>query len=230
MSILYDVKDLNFSYQLEGVEFEALKKVNLQVNAGEMVTFAGPSGSGKSTLLNLLGLMEETHNDMIFYNGKCLGRLNDQDKNVIRRFDIGFIFQSFHLFPVLTTYENIEFFLMRQNVEEAKRRELVEEAMKVVGISDLAHKRPPQLSGGQRQRVAIARALAKRPKVIIADEPTASLDQKNGEAVVDHLFGINKQFGTTIIIASHDPMVLRHSPKTIHLMDGVLQKAGSHDH
>jgi ABC-type lipoprotein export system ATPase subunit len=226
MSLLYDVKDLSFHYQLEGVQFQALKGVNLKVSAGDVMTFAGPSGSGKSTLLNLLGLMEETANDMILYNGKCMGRLDDVEKNTIRRFDIGFIFQSFHLFPVLTTYENIEFFLIRQGVEEKKRKELVLESMEVLGITDLQNKRPTQLSGGQRQRVAIARALAKRPKVIIADEPTASLDQKNGEAVVDHLFGINKKYGTTIIVASHDPMVLSHSPNIIHLNDGSIQKEG----
>lgn len=224
MTLLYEVKNLSFSYQLEGVQFQALKQVNLQVNAGDVMTFAGPSGSGKSTLLNLMGLMEETHNDMIFYNGQCMGRLNDLEKNNIRRFDIGFIFQSFHLFPVLTTYENIEFFLIRQGIEESKRKDLVLESMEVLGITELKDKRPTQLSGGQRQRVAIARALAKRPKVIIADEPTASLDQKNGEVVVDHLFGINKKYGTTIIVASHDPMVLRHSPKTIFLKDGEIQK------
>lgn len=224
MTLLYEVKNLSFSYQLEGVQFQALKQVNLHVNSGDVMTFAGPSGSGKSTLLNLMGLMEETHNDMIFYNGQCMGRLNDLEKNNIRRFDIGFIFQSFHLFPVLTTYENIEFFLIRQGIEESKRKELVMESMEVLGITELKDKRPTQLSGGQRQRVAIARALAKRPKVIIADEPTASLDQKNGEVVVDHLFGINKKYGTTIIVASHDPMVLRHSPKTIFLKDGEIQK------
>jgi len=224
MTLLYEVKDLSFNYQLEGVQFQALKKVNLKVFTGDVMTFAGPSGSGKSTLLNLMGLMEDTANDTIFYQDQCVGRLRDEEKNKIRRFDIGFIFQSFHLFPVLTTYENIEFFLIRQGVVELKRKELVDESMEVLGISDLQHKRPTQLSGGQRQRVAIARALAKRPKVIIADEPTASLDQKNGEAVVDHLFGINKKYGTTIIVASHDPMVLRHSPKTLYLKDGEIHK------
>jgi putative ABC transport system ATP-binding protein len=224
MSLLYEVKNLSFNYQLEGVAFKALKDVNLSISTGDVMTFAGPSGSGKSTLLNLIGLMEETSNDTIFYDGKCLGSMNQNDKNLIRRFDIGFIFQSFHLFPVLTTYENIEFFLIRQGIEETKRRQLIEEAMQVLGIQDLKDKRPTQLSGGQRQRVAIARALAKRPKVIIADEPTASLDQKNGEAVVDHLFGINKKFGTTIIVASHDPMVLKHSPRTLYLRDGEIDK------
>lgn len=224
MSLLYEVKNLKFSYQLEGVEFQALKDINLSISQGEMVTFAGPSGSGKSTLLNLMGLMEAPAPQMIYYNQKCLGTLDEREKNVIRRFDIGFIFQSFHLFPVLTTWENIEFFLIRQGVEEAKRKELIEESMEIVGITDLKDKRPTQLSGGQRQRVAIARAFAKRPKVIIADEPTASLDQKNGEAVVDHLFGINKKFGTTIIIASHDQMVLKHSPKIISLKDGSINE------
>lgn len=224
MSLLYEVRKLKFSYQLEDVEFEALKNINLSISQGDMVTFAGPSGSGKSTLLNLMGLMEVPSPQMIFYNQKCLGTLDEKEKNIIRRFDIGFIFQSFHLFPVLTTWENIEFFLIRQGVEESKRKELIEESMEIVGISDLKDKRPTQLSGGQRQRVAIARAFAKRPKVIIADEPTASLDQKNGEAVMDHLFGINKKFGTTIIIASHDPMVLKHSPKIVSLKDGSVNE------
>jgi putative ABC transport system ATP-binding protein len=224
MTLLYEVKDLSFNYQLEGVQFQALKQVNLKVSAGDVMTFAGPSGSGKSTLLNLMGLMEETSNDTIFYQGKCMGSLEDAEKNKIRRFEIGFIFQSFHLFPVLTTYENIEFFLIRQGIEETRRKELVLESMEVLGITELQNKRPTQLSGGQRQRVAIARALAKRPKVIIADEPTASLDQKNGEAVVDHLFNINKKFGTTIIVASHDPMVLKHSPKILYLQDGEIHK------
>ena len=126
MALLYEVKNLNFNYQIEGIQFHALKQVNLKVSVGDVMTFAGPSGSGKSTLLNLMGLMEETSNDMIFYNGKCMGSLGDEEKNMIRRFDIGFIFQSFHLFPVLTTYENIEFFLMRQGVEEKKRKELIQ--------------------------------------------------------------------------------------------------------
>lgn len=219
---LYEVKDLNFKYHLEGVDFTALKNIGLKINLGDMVTFAGPSGSGKSTLLNLLGLMEDVQGDSIVYEGRNLSTLTEVEKNKIRRFDIGFVFQSFHLFPVLTTYENVEFFLSRQGIEESKRKTLVMDALDTLGITDLKDKRPPQLSGGQRQRVAIARAFAKNPKVIIADEPTASLDQKNGEAVVDHLFNINKKFKTTIIMASHDPMVLKHSPQILHLRDGAV--------
>lgn len=219
---LYEVKDLNFKYHLEGVDFTALKNIGLKINLGDMITFAGPSGSGKSTLLNLLGLMEDVQGDSIVYEGRNLSTLTELEKNKIRRFDIGFVFQSFHLFPVLTTYENVEFFLSRQGIEESKRKTLVMDALDTLGIADLKDKRPPQLSGGQRQRVAIARAFAKNPKVIIADEPTASLDQKNGEAVVDHLFNINKKFKTTVIMASHDPMVLKHSPQILHLRDGVV--------
>lgn len=224
MSDIFQVKNLNFNYQLEGATFPALKNVSINIQQSDMVTFAGPSGSGKSTLLNLLGLMEEVSNDMIFYNNKCYGTMSPDEKNHIRRFDIGFVFQSFHLFPVLTTYENVEFFLIRQGIEPLKRKEMVMESLKVLGITDLKDKRPTALSGGQRQRVAIARAFAKNPKVIIADEPTASLDQKNGEGVVEHLFTINKEFKTTIIMASHDPMVLKHSPKILHLKDGVVQE------
>jgi putative ABC transport system ATP-binding protein len=222
MSFLYEVKDLNFKYRLEGVDFEALKNIALSIKLGDMITFAGPSGSGKSTLLNLLGFMEDVQSDSIQYEGKNLSTLSEEEKNKIRRFDIGFVFQSFHLFPVLTTYENVEFFLTRQGIEESKRKTLVMGALATLGILDLKDKRPPQLSGGQRQRVAIARAFAKNPKVIIADEPTASLDQKNGEAVVDYLFNINKEFKTTVIMASHDPMVLKHSANILHLRDGVV--------
>lgn len=227
MSALYEVKNLSFEYKLEGVSFKALKDVNLTLHDGDMVTFAGPSGSGKSTLLNLMGLMENAPQDMIKYLGKSLGSLPETEKNRIRRHDIGFVFQSFHLFPVLTTYENVEFFLIRQGIEASKRHEVIMEALSTLGITDLKDKRPTQLSGGQRQRVAIARAFAKHPKVIIADEPTASLDQKNGEAVVDYLFEINKKFNTTVIMASHDPMVLKHSPKILHLRDGVVQETQS---
>jgi len=223
MSKLYDIQNLNFSYELEGVQFQALKNIQLSIQESDMLTLAGPSGSGKSTLLNLLGLMEESPQKTIHYKEKCLASLSELEKNNIRRFDIGFIFQSFHLFPVLSTWENLEFFLIRQGVEDSKRKSLITEALEILGINDLKDKRPTQLSGGQRQRVAIARALAKRPKVIIADEPTASLDQKNGEAVMNHLFEINKKFGTTILIASHDPMVLAHSPKIIKLKDGEIQ-------
>lgn len=224
MNKLYSLNNLNFSYHLEGVQFQALKNIQLDIQEKEMLTLAGPSGSGKSTLLNLLGLMEESPKDAIFYKGKSLSSIDEVEKSSIRRFDIGFIFQSFHLFPVLSTWENLEFFLIRQGVEETKRKTLISEALDTLGINDLKDKRPTQLSGGQRQRVAIARALAKRPKVIIADEPTASLDQKNGEAVMNHLFEINKKFGTTILIASHDPMVLAHSPKIIKLKDGEIQE------
>lgn len=224
MNELFKVRNLNFNYLSEGVTFPALKDINLTIREGDMITFAGPSGSGKSTLLNLLGLMEEVPAEMIHYHGKCYGTLTPEEKNKIRRFDIGFVFQSFHLFPVLTTFENVEFFLIRQGVEVSRRKEMVMNALSVLGITDLKDKKPPQLSGGQRQRVAIARAFAKNPKVIIADEPTASLDQKNGESVVEYLFEINKSFKTTIIMASHDPMVLKHSPKILHLRDGIVQE------
>lgn len=222
MTILYEIKNLSFDYRIEGISFKALDDISLQINKEDFITFAGPSGSGKSTLLNLLGLMEVYSGESILYKKENIGSLNEKRKNQIRRFDIGFIFQSFHLFPVLTTYENIEYFLIKQGIGQKKRNELVLESMEVLGIQDLQNKRPTELSGGQRQRVAIARAIAKRPEVIIADEPTASLDQKNGEAVMDYLKSINKNFSTTIIMASHDPMVLKNSMRKIELKDGKI--------
>lgn len=222
MSVLFDLKNLRFSYLSEGIRFEALRNLNLSIQKGEMVTFAGPSGSGKSTLLNLLGLMENAPEKMIYFEGVDFALISEKEKNEIRRFDIGFIFQHFHLFAVLTVFENVEYFLIKQGVAKDIRNKKVNEALELLGIADLKDKTITQLSGGQRQRVAIARALAKHPKVIIADEPTASLDQKNGQVVMDYLLKINKELGTSVLISSHDPMVLLHSKKIIHLKDGEL--------
>jgi len=222
MNPLYKISNLNFSYNSEGVSFSALKNIDIEIQSGEMVTFAGPSGSGKSTLLNLLGLMEDSPKDAIKFEGNDFHFMTEEDKNKVRRFDVGFIFQHFHLFPVLTVYENVEYFLIRQGLGEGERRNRVQASLELLGIESLSNKKISQLSGGQRQRVAIARALAKKPKVIIADEPTASLDQKNGEIVIDYLLKINKELGTTILISSHDPMVLAHSKKIVNLKDGEL--------
>ncbi len=223
MSALYELKDLRFTYRLDGQEFPALKGLGLTINDGEYVTLAGPSGSGKSTLLNLLGLIEDAPTKSVFFQGEDVHALSEAEKNRLRRFHLGFVFQQFHLFPVLTARENVEYFLIQQGLNPGERKKRVEESLSLVGLSEYAEKRPNQLSGGQRQRVAIARALAKNPRVVIADEPTASLDQKNGENVIDHLLRINREKGVTIIVASHDPMVLAKAPRTVRLRDGQLE-------
>lgn len=221
---LLEGRDLHFEYWLDLVPVPALRGASLEVLEGEMVVLAGPSGSGKSTLLALMGLIEQPQKGAVLFSGHSVANLSERERNRIRRHEIGFVFQSFQLFPTLTAAENVEYFLIQQGVEPATRRERVREALDAVGLWERRDHRPLELSGGQRQRVALARAAAKKPRLILADEPTASLDQRTGREIVDLLARINREQGTTLLVASHDPMVLERSPRTIRLQDGrVLQ-------
>ena len=215
-----EAKDLYFQYWLDLVPVQALRGVSLCVNAGEQVVLCGPSGSGKSTLLALLGLIEAPQKGEIFLLGRSVMGLSEAQKNHIRRYDIGFVFQSFHLFPTLTAAENVEYFLIQQGLNPNERRERVRSALEAVGLWERRDHRPLDLSGGQRQRVALARAAAKRPRLILADEPTASLDQKTGIEIMSVLDSLTKAFGTTTLVASHDPMVIQRAPRLLELRDG----------
>lgn len=225
MKNLYECRSLNFSYRLEKQEVHALKGVDLSVQEGEQLLIMGPSGSGKSTLLNLLGLIEPVQKGEIHFQGQAFTKLSERNINAIRRFKIGFIFQSFLLFEVLTAAENVEYFLTRQGLSRNERKKRVAEALDAVGISSQAHKRPPEMSGGQRQRVAIARALAKHPAVIIADEPTASLDQKTSRDILEVLQSLRRK-GVSVIMSSHDPLAAEYASRIVHIMDGTVQAAG----
>jgi putative ABC transport system ATP-binding protein len=220
---MYQVNNLSFSYILEKAEFRALERVSFSIPDGDFLTLAGPSGSGKSTLLSLLGLIENAPKGSIYYQGHDLHDLDESHKTRLRRHEFGFIFQHFYLFPVLTAFENVEYFLIKQGIAPKERKDLVEWALETVGLKAMAFKKPNELSGGQRQRVAIARALAKKPKVIIADEPTASLDSKTGQTILDYLLKINSDSKVGIIMASHDQMVLSASPRIVRLHDGQLE-------
>ncbi len=220
---MFDVQNLSFSYFLGKAEFKALQDVSLNIPEGDFVTLAGPSGSGKSTLLSIMGLIENSPSQSVFYRDQDLHSLDELRKNKLRRHEFGFIFQHFYLFPVLSAYENVEYFLVKQGIPDAERKIRVEWALETVGLKDLSQKKPNELSGGQRQRVAIARALAKKPQVIIADEPTASLDSKTGRTILDYLLKINQDEKVTIVMASHDQMVLAASPRIIRLHDGRLE-------
>ncbi len=215
-----EAKDLYFQYWLDLVPVQALRGVSLSVSAGEQLVLCGPSGSGKSTLLALLGLIESPQKGEISLLGKSVMGLSEAQKNHIRRYDIGFVFQSFHLFPTLTAAENVEYFLIQQGLNPHERRERVRSALEAVGLWERRDHRPLDLSGGQRQRVALARAAAKRPRLILADEPTASLDQKTGIEIMNVLDSLTKAFGTTTLVASHDPMVIQRAPRLLELRDG----------
>jgi ABC-type lipoprotein export system ATPase subunit len=219
---LYRVRSLSFSYQLGALQVAALRGVDLDIARGDFVCFSGPSGSGKTTLLNLLGLIEPVQDGSVALGGTSLQSLSERERNRIRRYRIGFVFQTFQLFPVLSAAENVEYFLTRQRLPRDTRRERVRAALEAVGIWEHRAKRPSEMSGGQRQRVAVARALAKQPDVIIADEPTAHLDQEAGKGVIEVFSRLGRERGVTLIMASHDPMVQGFAQRSIRLVDGRI--------
>lgn len=218
----YKLKDIHFSYLLGSHKIKALNGVSLEIPSGSMTAFTGPSGSGKSTLLNLLGLIEPMQNGKLIFQNEDISTITEKEKNVIRKFNIGFIFQQFHLIPVLTAEENVAHFLEKQKLPKVVIKERTEEMLNAVGLWEHRMKKPLQLSGGQRQRVAIARAMAKRPDVIIGDEVTASLDQKTGKEIVLLLEKLVKENNQTVILTTHDPMVEKFADVKFHIQDGKL--------
>jgi len=219
---LYEVRSAGFSYKLGNLRVRALDGVELDIERGAFLCLSGPSGSGKTTLLNLLGLIEPVQDGSVAFAGTSVQQLSERERNRIRRYRIGFVFQTFQLFPVLRADENVEYFLTRQRLARDSRRERVRAALEAVGLWEHRRKRPSEMSGGQRQRVAVARALAKQPDVIIADEPTAHLDQATGRGVMEVLSRLNSERGVTLIMASHDPMVQGFARSRIRLVDGRI--------
>lgn len=222
MDAVYRALHLNYYYRLGTQRVEALRDLTLEIERGGLYCLSGPSGSGKTTLLNLLGLISKVQEGELIYKDRHLEHLREAPKDRIRRFEIGFIFQVFNLFPVLSAQENVEYFVQRQGVGRKERRRRAQQALEDVGLWDYRARKPFELSGGQRQRVAIARALAKRPEVIIGDEPTANLDQKTGRAIMETLNELNDRYGVTFVLSSHDPMVQDACPRRIRLQDGSL--------
>ncbi len=220
--LLFKIKDLVFSYYLGKQKVEAIRKLSLEIPSESLITISGPSGSGKSTLLNILGLIEPPQEGEVFFLKEDIGQMNEKRKNQIRKFKIGFIFQQFHLIPVLTAEENVKIFLASQKLSKKQIEQRTKEALEAVGLWEHRMKKPSQLSGGQKQRVAIARAIAKKPDVIIGDEPTASLDRKTGQEIIELLSDMVKKNKVSIILTTHDPMVQSFADYNYHLQDGQL--------
>lgn len=223
-SVLLECQGLSFSYRLGQRQVPALQQVSHGFGRQSFNLLMGPSGSGKSTLLNLLGLIEPLQSGDIWLDGQSYRQLDEASKNHWRRYRFGFIFQDFHLFDVLTVAENVSFFLRRQGLSRSEIASRVEEALTVVGLQSMASKKPNELSGGQRQRVAVARAMAKKPEVLIADEPTASLDQQTSHELLSVMQKLLGQ-GLTIIMSSHDPIAQEFADETLTLVDGRLLTA-----
>ncbi len=209
-------------YHLGKTIVNALKGVDLRVEKGEFICIAGPSGSGKTTLLNLIGCLDKPTSGKVFLDEDDVERLNDNQLSRLRAERIGFIFQSFNLIPVLSALENTEYPLLLKGVARQSRKKKVLAMLEEVELANFAGHRPDQLSGGQRQRVAIARALVTDPEIILADEPTANLDSKTGETIVELMKKINEEMNSTFIFSTHDSMVMKYAHRLIHLQDGRI--------
>jgi putative ABC transport system ATP-binding protein len=219
------LRGVHKTYHLGEHVVPALRGVDLDLQAGEMLALTGPSGSGKSTILNLAGLIDQADQGQIHLRGQLIGALPETAATLLRRDAIGFIFQSFNLVPVMTVAENVDFPLMLNGTPATERRARVAEMLEAVGLHEHAGHRPDALSGGQRQRVAIARALVKRPTLVIADEPTASLDSHTADQVLDLMREQGHAHGAAFLIATHDARLLRRCDRAIALLDGQIQPA-----
>jgi putative ABC transport system ATP-binding protein len=200
----------------------ALRGVDLEIPAGDFVVVAGASGSGKSTLLHLLGSLDRPDQGQVLFDGVDLATRTESERTLIRRRQIGFVFQSFNLVPVLSAYENVEYGLWLDGVSKSDRRRRVEAALVSVGLGERMRHRPDRLSGGERQRVALARALAHEPLAVLADEPTANLDSRTGGAIIELLMRLNAERGTTFVFATHDPAIIALAPRVVRLTDGQI--------
>ena len=201
----------------------AVKDVNLQVKQGEFLAITGRSGSGKTTLLNLLGGLDQPTYGQILLQNQDLSDMSDPEMVKLRRQNIGFIFQSFGLLPLLSAYENVELPLHIRGYSWRDRRTLAHETLELVGLSGRTSHRPYELSGGEQQRVAIARALAPNPQIVFADEPTGELDTATGISISNILKNISSERGVTVIVATHDPVISQISDRVIDIMDGEIK-------
>ena len=206
--------------QTGGEVIDALASVNFRADRGEMVTIIGPSGSGKSTLLNMIGLLDTPTAGRVRLNGRDVTDFSTDELTEERRSDIGFVFQDYHLLPMLTATENVELPTMWDT--EVDRRDRAVELLNRVGLSDRLTHKPPQLSGGQRQRVAIARALVNEPDVLLADEPTGNLDQDTGATILDELTRLKKSENIAIVAVTHDEQLVEYSDRVVELVDGTI--------
>ncbi|MCK5223571.1 ABC transporter ATP-binding protein [Candidatus Calescamantes bacterium] len=221
--MLLDVQKINKIYHSGKVDFQALHDIDVEVDQGEFVALVGPSGSGKTTLLNIIGCIDSSDGGNVILDGIDLTGKSSKQLALLRREYFGFIFQTYNLIPVLTVYENIELplkLLGKHTHKEMKDR--VFAILEEVELQGLEKRMPLELSGGQQQRVSIARSLVKKPKMVLADEPTANLDSKTGEVIVDIMRKMNEIEKVTFLFSTHDPVIMKHAKRVIKMRDGRI--------
>ena len=222
MEYLVQVERVGKRYPLDHSFVTALEDASLRIGHGEFLAIAGPSGSGKSSLLHLIGCIDQPTSGRILIDGIDTTALAPMRAARLRREKIGFVFQTFNLIPVFTAWENVEYPLLLQRTPERERVRLVNEALASVGLADRAKHRPDLLSGGERQRVAVARAIVHRPPLVLADEPTANLDTRTALQLIDLMRDLNRRLGVTFVFSTHDPRILDHADRVVHLCDGRI--------
>jgi len=222
MQTIIEIKDLVKIFKDTAQEVRAVDNVSLNISAGEFTAIVGPSGSGKTTLLNLIGGLDAPTSGSLYVDGKDISQLKEREMTAFRLHHIGFVFQAYNLIPVLTAKENVAFVMELQGKKRNEIDKRTTELLEAVGLGDRMDSRPAKLSGGQQQRVAVARALASTPKFVLADEPTANLDSKSAENLLDIMERLNKQEGVTFVFSTHDPRIMAKARRIITLEDGKV--------
>jgi putative ABC transport system ATP-binding protein len=221
MSIVECV-DVKKTYHQGKVEVEALRGVSLSIDAGGFVTIAGPSGSGKTTMLNIMGGLDHVDSGEVVVDQQDFSQMSQSELASLRLHRVGFVFQAYNLIPVLSALENVEFVMLLQGVPQAERHDRAKAILDDVGLEGTYDRRPAELSGGQQQRVAVARAIVSSPAIVLADEPTANLDSKTGEGLLEMMREMNEKRKVTFIFSTHDKMVMDYARRLIHLRDGLV--------
>ncbi len=226
---LIEVEDVRKVYRMDGVEFEALKGVSFTVDKGEFVIIMGPSGSGKSTIMHILGALDVPTSGRYVLDGKEIANMTRDELAHVRNRNIGFVFQGFNLLPRMNAMENVELPMLYAGVPPKERKAKANQALELVGLLEWAHHRPNQMSGGQQQRVAIARALVNDAPLLLADEPTGSLDSKTGAQVMEMLQSLNETRGITVVLVTHDSNIARYGKRIIRVLDGLISSDESEE-
>ena len=219
---IIDAHNVSKTFNPKTIPVHAVQNVHVHIEEGEFVALVGPSGSGKSTLLNMMGGLDEPTEGTVFIDGVEITKLSENKLIDFRLHNIGFVFQSFNLIPVLTAKENVGFVLQLQHMSKSEREKRTLTLLEEVGLEDKINSKPGELSGGQQQRVAVARALASKPKIILADEPTANLDSKSAANLLDIMAKLNKEEKITFLFSTHDQRVIKKARRVITLVDGKI--------